>query len=214
MKVFVAEDQFLLRQGLVQLLTSHDVEIAGTAETGAELAQAVEASDADVALLDIRMPPTNTDEGIVAAVELRRRRPGFPVLLLSQYVEHLYLEELMRDGRSAVGYLLKDRVFDDVSFVRALRTVADGGAAIDPEVVAALMARRRVAEQLARLTPRETEVLALMAEGLANPVIAERLFITDKAVQKHINSIFTKLDLPDSGSNARRVQAVLTYLRQ
>lgn len=214
MKVFIAEDQFLLRQGLEQLLRAHGIDVVGSAESGEGLVAAVEATDADVALLDIRMPPTNTDEGITAAVELRRRRAGFPVLLLSQYVEHLYLDELLRDGRTGVGYLLKDRVFDDVSFVRALRTVADRGAAIDPEVVATLMSRRRVAAPLARLTPRETEVLALMAEGLANPVIAERLFVTDKAVQKHINSIFTKLDLPESGSTARRVQAVLTYLRQ
>lgn len=213
MRVFVAEDQFLLRQGLVQLLESHHLGVAGTAESAEALVGAVEASGADIALLDIRMPPTNSDEGIRAAVELRRRRPGFPVVLLSQYVEHLYLDELMSDGRSGVGYLLKDRVFDDVSFVRALRTVADGGAAIDPEVVAALMARRRVTQQLSRLTPRETEVLALMAEGLANPVIAQRLFITDKAVQKHINSIFTKLDMPASSSSARRVRAVLSYLR-
>lgn len=214
MKVFIAEDQFLLRQGLEQLLRAHGIDVVGTAESGDGLVAAVESTEADVALLDIRMPPTNTDEGIAAAVELRRRRPGFPVLLLSQYVEHLYLDELLRDGRTGVGYLLKDRVFDDVSFVRALRSVADGGAAIDPEVVAALMTRRRVAAPLARLTPRETEVLALMAEGLANPVIAERLFVTDKAVQKHINAIFMKLDLPESGSTARRVQAVLTYLRQ
>ncbi len=213
MRVFVAEDQFLLRQGLENLLTTNRVSVAGTADSGADLVDAVVASGADLALLDIRMPPSNTDEGIRAALELRRHRPGFPVVLLSQYVEQLYLNELLTDGASGVGYLLKDRVFDDISFVASLRTVAAGGTAVDPAVVSTLMRRRTVAQRLARLTAREVEVLAQMAEGHANPQIAARLFVTDKAVQKHVNSIFAKLDLQDSPTSARRVQAVLTYLR-
>ena len=213
MQVFVAEDQFLLRQGLVNLLSSNGLTVAGSADSGTGLVDAVVESGAELALLDIRMPPSNTDEGIRAALELRRRRPGFPVVLLSQYVEQLYLDELLADGATGVGYLLKDRVFDDISFVASLRTVARGGTAVDPAVVAALMQRRSVATRMERLTPREVEVLSLMAEGHANPTIAQRLFVTDKAVQKHINSIFTKLDLDDATITARRVQAVLTYLR-
>ena len=213
MQVFVAEDQFLLRQGLVNLLSSNGLTVAGSADSGTGLVDAVVESGAELALLDIRMPPSNTDEGIRAALELRRRRPGFPVVLLSQYVEQLYLDELLADGATGVGYLLKDRVFDDISFVASLRTVARGGTAVDPAVVAALMQRRSVATRMERLTPREVEVLSLMAEGHANPTVAQRLFVTDKAVQKHINSIFTKLDLDDATITARRVQAVLTYLR-
>lgn len=209
MRVFVAEDQYLLRQGLVRLLQSHGVEIAGEAAVAEGLVDAIEASAADIALLDIRMPPTNTDEGVQAALELRRRRHGFPVLLLSQYVERLYLDELLGDRESGMGYLLKDRVFDDASFVAALRNVAGGGVAVDPEAVRGMLDQR----PLDRLTPREREVLGLMAEGWSNPVIGERLFITDKAVQKHINSIFMKLDLPSADIASRRVQAVLTFLR-
>lgn len=213
MRVFVAEDQFLLRQGLENLLVGNGLTVAGSAGSGRGLVDAILDSGAELALLDIRMPPSNTDEGIRAALELRQRRPGFPVVLLSQYVEQLYLDELLADGASGVGYLLKDRVFDDVSFVVSLRTVAGGGTAVDPAVVAALMQRRTVASRMERLTPREVEVLSLMAEGHANPAIAERLFVTDKAVQKHINSIFTKLGLGDSAIAARRVQAVLAHLR-
>lgn len=209
-RVFVAEDQYLLRQGLVRLLQSHEIEIVGEADSADGLVEAIESSDADVALLDIRMPPTNTDEGIQAALELRRRTPQFPVLLLSQYVERLYLDELLGDEEAGMGYLLKDRVFDDVSFIAALRNVAAGGIAVDPEAVQAMLDQR----PLDRLTPREREVLGLMAEGWSNPVIAERLFITDKAVQKHINSIFMKLDLPSADVASRRVQAVLAFLRR
>ena len=213
MRIFVAEDQFLLRQGLVNLLTSNGLTVVGSADSGTGLVDAVVGSGADVALLDIRMPPSNTDEGIRAALDLRRRHAGFPVVLLSQYVEQLYLNELLADGGVGVGYLLKDRVFDDVSFVQSLRTVARAGTAIDPTVVSALMERRTVATRMERLTTREVEVLALMAEGHANLAIAKRLFVTDKAVQKHINSLFAKLDLDDPATTARRVQAVLTYLR-
>ena len=217
MRVFIAEDQFLLRRGLEELLTAHRVTVAGTAAQTEGLVSAVERSEASLALLDIRMPPTETDEGLRVALELRRRRPGFPVVLLSQYVELLYLEELLGGpgpgSQGGVGYLLKDRVFDDRQFMDALRTVHAGGTAVDPEVVQALMRRRSVQEPLDRLTPREAEVLGLMAAGASNTRVAEQLVVTAKAVAKHINSIFAKLDLSDDGSNARRVQAVTTFLR-
>lgn len=213
MRVFVAEDQFLLRQGLENLLTGHGIEIAGSVATGDEVLPGLADADADLALLDIRMPPSNTDEGIRAALELRRRNRGFPVVLLSQYVEHLYLDELLGDGAGAVGYLLKDRVFDDVSFVDALRTVASGGTVVDPEVITSLMQRQVVRSRLSSLTPRELEVLARMAEGDGNAAIAAKLVVTEKAVQKHINSIFTKLDLGEETASARRVLAVLAFLR-
>lgn len=213
MRVFLAEDQFLLRQGLENLLRSNAVTVAGSAPDADGLVAAVLAAEPDVALLDIRMPPTNTDEGIRAALELRRLRPGFPVVLLSQYVEHVYLDELLGDGRGAVGYLLKDRVFDDVSFVASLRTVAGGGTVVDPEVITSLMQRQVLGNRLSVLTARENEVLARMAEGEANTAIAERLVVTEKAVQKHINSIFTKLGLSEEPNSARRVLAVLAFLR-
>lgn len=213
MRVFLAEDQFLLRQGLENLLRSNAVTVAGSAPDADGLVAAVLAAEPDVALLDIRMPPTNTDEGIRAALELRRLRPGFPVVLLSQYVEHVYLDELLGDGRGAVGYLLKDRVFDDVSFVASLRTVAGGGTVVDPEVITSLMQRQVLGNRLSVLTARENEVLARMAEGEANAAIAERLVVTEKAVQKHINSIFTKLGLSEEPNSARRVLAVLAFLR-
>lgn len=213
MRVFIAEDQFLLRHGLENLLSSNGIEVAGSADTAERLAEMVDESAASLALLDIRMPPTHTDEGLRAAMELRTRRPGFTVVLLSQYVERLYVNELLADNAGGVGYLLKDRVFEEQQFVDALRAVHDGGTVIDPEVVTALMRRSRVQKSLDRLTPRETEVLAWMAEGETNSRIAARLVITEKAVAKHINSMFAKLDLPDSGSNTRRVQAVLTFLQ-
>lgn len=213
MRVFLAEDQFLLRQGLENLLRSNGVTVAGSAPDAEGLVAAVLAAEPDVALLDIRMPPTNTDEGIRAALELRQLRPGFPVVLLSQYVEHVYLDELLGDGRGAVGYLLKDRVFDDVSFVASLRTVAGGGTVVDPEVITSLMQRQVLGNRLSVLTARENEVLARMAEGESNTAIAERLVVTEKAVQKHINSIFTKLGLSEEPNSARRVLAVLAFLR-
>lgn len=214
MRVFIAEDQFLLRRGLEDLLTAHGIEVAGSVADAQTVVDGVRESNADLALLDIRMPPTHTDEGIRAALDLRRATPGFPVVLLSQYVEELYLDELLADGTGGVGYLLKDRVFDDVQFVAALRTTAAGGTSVDPEVVARLLKRRAVQSKVARLTPREFEVLSLMAEGESNQQIAGKLFVTEKAVAKHINSMFAKLDLPDSNSNARRVLAVLTFLRR
>ena len=212
MRIFIAEDQFLLRQGIEGLVTARGLTLAGTAEHGKGLVRAVEDSGADLALLDIRMPPSDTDEGVRAALELRRRRPGFPVVLLSQYVEQLYLDELLASGAGAVGYLLKDRVFDGSQFVRLLEAVGAGGTVVDPEVVARLRSRQPDSGPLAALTPREYEVLGLMAEGEGNERIAARLVVTDKAVQKHVNGIFAKLALPNSRSNARRVQAVLLYL--
>jgi DNA-binding NarL/FixJ family response regulator len=217
MRVFLAEDQYLLRQGLERLLVSQGVEVVGSVATADEFLSAVGGSlppaDAarapmDLALLDIRMPPTNTDEGIRAALELRRRRRGFPVVLLSQYVEHVYLDELLGDGAGAIGYLLKDRVF-----VESLRSVAGGGTVIDPEVIVTLMQRQAARGRLSSLTPRETEVLSRMAQGDANTSIAERLVITEKAVQKHINAIFAKLGLAEEPTSARRVLAVLAFLR-
>ena len=225
MRVFLAEDQYLLRQGLERLLISQGVEVVGSVATADEFLAAVGGSlpptglvgaaraPMDLALLDIRMPPTNTDEGIRSALELRRRRRGFPVVLLSQYVEHVYLDELLGDGAGAIGYLLKDRVFDDVSFVESLRTVAAGGTVVDPEVIVTLMQRQAARGRLSSLTPRETEVLSRMAQGDANTSIAERLVITEKAVQKHINAIFAKLGLAEEPTSARRVLAVLAFLR-
>ncbi|MBK7821174.1 MAG: response regulator transcription factor [Tessaracoccus sp.] len=233
MRVFLAEDQYLLRQGLERLLVSQGVEVVGSVATAEDFLAAIDLglgepgrvqpaggvgastakSSMDLALLDIRMPPTNTDEGIRAALELRRRRRGFPVVLLSQYVEHVYLDELLGDGAGGIGYLLKDRVFDDVSFVASLRTVAAGGTVVDPEVIVTLMQRQTARGRLSSLTPRETEVLSRMAQGDANTTIAARLVVTEKAVQKHINAIFSKLGLAEEPTSARRVLAVLAFLR-
>ena len=213
MRIVLAEDQFLLRDGLVRLLTSHGVDVAAAVARGDEIVPAVEEYRPDLALLDIRLPPTFSDEGLRAAIEIRRSRPGFPVVILSQYVEELYVEELLSDGGEGVGYLLKDRVFDDEQFVRTLHTVRHGGTALDPEVVRSMMGRSAAVRPLDRLTPREREVLALMAEGHSNTVIAQRLVVTEKAVAKHINSILAKLSLPPSATTSRRVAAVLTYLR-
>jgi DNA-binding NarL/FixJ family response regulator len=208
-RVILAEDQALLREGLIRLLESHGFQIAAAAVDADSLAQALAEPDADIALLDVRLPPTGTDEGLRAAVDLRHRRPGFPVVVLSQYVERIYARELLADGRGGVGYLLKERVGDVREFVDVLRRVAAGGTILDPEVVAAVMARQ---EPVERLTPREREVLALMAEGRSNAAIAAALFVTDKAVAKHTNSIFTKLDLPLAADDHRRVLAVLAWL--
>jgi DNA-binding NarL/FixJ family response regulator len=212
-RIVLAEDQFLLRDGLTRLLATHSVEVVAAVAHGDEILPAIAQHSPDLALLDVRLPPSFADEGLRAALEARTRWPGLPVLLLSQYVEQLYVDELLAGGAGGVGYLLKDRVFDDAQFVSALRTVAAGGTAVDPEVVRALMQRRSATNLLERLTPRELEVLALMAEGEGNQAIAERLVVTEKAVAKHINSILTKLDLPTSSTVSRRVVAVLTYLR-
>ena len=210
MRVVIAEDLALLRDGLTRLFEANDFEVVAAVDNAPSLAKALAEHDVDVAVLDVRMPPTFTNEGLVAAIEARRARPGFPVLVLSQYVEPLYARELLSSGAGAVGYLLKDRVADVPGFVSAVRQVAAGGTVLDPEVVAALVVRAD--QPLARLTDREKEVLALMAEGRSNAAIAARLFVSEKAVGKHTSNIFAKLDLPEAADDNRRVLAVLAYL--
>jgi DNA-binding NarL/FixJ family response regulator len=210
--VVIVEDLLLLRDGLIRLLRTNGFEVAAAVDTGEALLDALDAHQPDVAVVDVRLPPTFTDEGLRAAIEARRRRPGFPVLILSQYVEQLYARELLSDGAGGVGYLLKDRVGDVRQFVEAVRRVADGGTAMDPEVISQILARRSRRTPLAELTAREREVLALMAEGRTNAAVARRLVITIKAVSKHIASIFAKLSLPPSDDDHRRVLAVLAYL--
>ena len=212
MRVVVAEDHALLRDGLTRLLTAYGLEVVEALEGTSGLDQALVRPDVDLAVLDVRLPPTFTDEGLRAAIAARTARPGFPVMVLSQYVEQLYARELLASGDGAIGYLLKDRVADAGEFVESVRRVGSGGTVLDPEVVAALMSRRRD-EPIDRLTEREREVLALMAEGRSNAAIASALWVTEKAVAKHINSIFTKLDLPVAVDDNRRVLAVLAYLR-
>ena len=212
MRVVVAEDLFLLRDGLVRLLEAHEFEIAAAVADAPGLLQALVEERPDVAIVDVRLPPTFTDDGLRMALEARQAVPGLPVLVLSQYVEQLYARELLADRAGGVGYLLKDRVFNDDQFVDAVRTVAAGGTVMDSEVVAKLLGRRAREEPLARLSAREREVLGLMAEGRSNSAIAQRLFVTEKAVSKHSTSIFTKLDLAPSDDDNRRVLAVLTYL--
>jgi DNA-binding NarL/FixJ family response regulator len=211
-RVVVAEDLFLLRDGLVRLLEAHGFEITEAVGTGPALLRALLTHRPDVAIVDVRLPPSFTDEGLQAALAARREVPGLPVLVLSQYVEQLYARELLADQAGGVGYLLKDRVFNDDQFVEALRAVAGGGTVMDPEVVSKLLVRRARDEPVTRLSPREREVLALMAEGRSNSAIAQRLFVTEKAVSKHSTSIFAKLDLVPSDDDNRRVLAVLAYL--
>jgi DNA-binding NarL/FixJ family response regulator len=211
-RVVLGEDLTLLRDGLTRLLAAYDMRVVATADNGPDLLRAVLDHRPDVAVVDVRLPPTFTDEGLQAAIAARTRIPGLPVLVLSQHVEQLYARELMSDGNGGFGYLLKDRVSDVVRFVEAVQVVAAGGSVLDPEVVAQMMARHARDDLLGRLTPREREVLALMAEGRANAGIASRLVVTEKAVSKHINSIFTKLDLYPAEDNNRRVLAVLAYL--
>ncbi|GAB3656285.1 response regulator [Actinocorallia lasiicapitis] len=210
MRLVIAEDLVLLRDGLVSLLTAAGHEIVAAVGTGPDLLDALIEHEPDVAVVDVRLPPTQTDEGIRATIEARRRAPGLPVLILSQYVEQLYARELLADGSGGVGYLLKDRVFDTAQFLDALARVAAGGTALDPEVVARLLHRNDA--KIGRLSPRESEVLALMAEGRSNAAIAQRLVITERAVTKHTSNIFTKLDLPLSDDDNRRVLAVLAHL--
>ncbi|WP_169978224.1 response regulator transcription factor [Microbispora sp. H10836] len=214
MRVVVADDAVLIREGLVRLLEEFGCEVVETVGTGEDLVQAVAAHRPDVSVVDVRMPPTFTDEGLRAAVEAREKVPGTPVLILSQYVEVSYADDLLADARGAVGYLLKDRVVDVEEFMDGLRRVAAGGTVFDPQVVAQLMVRRRRDDPLASLTPREREVLELMAEGRSNPAIARRLVVTEGAVEKHIRGIFAKLGLHAEDSDQhRRVLAVLAYLR-
>ncbi len=212
MRVVVAEDLFLLRDGLVRLLEAHGFEIAATAGDAPGLLTALISERPEVAIVDVRLPPTFTDDGLRAAIEARKQVPGLPVLVLSQYVEQLYARELLADRAGGVGYLLKDRVFNDDQFVDAVRAVAAGGTVMDTEVVTKLLGRRAREETLARLSAREREVLALMAEGRSNSAIAQRLYVSEKAVSKHSTSIFTKLDLAQSDDDNRRVLAVLAYL--
>ncbi|MER5843127.1 response regulator transcription factor [Streptomyces prasinus] len=213
MRVVLAEDLFLLRDGLVRLLEAHDFEIAAAVESGPELGRALAELDPDVAVVDVRLPPTHTDEGLQCALEARRRRPGLPVLVLSQHVEQLYARELLADGRGAVGYLLKDRVFDAEQFVDAVRRVAAGGTAMDPQVIQQLLARKSGDDRpSARLTPREREVLEEMAQGRSNAAIAAKLVVTERAIAKHTANIFAKLGLEVSDDDNRRVLAVLAHL--
>lgn len=212
LRAVVAEDQALLRVGLTRILEASGMVVVAAVDNAPSLTRALASPDVDVAVVDVRMPPSHTTEGLVAAVAARRARPGFPVLVLSQYVEPLYARELLASGEGAVGYLLKDRVADVDGFVAAVRQVASGGTVLDPEVVAGLVSGAGREQPLERLTPREREVLTLMAEGRSNAAIAARLFVSEKAVGKHTNAIFTKLDLPPAPDDNRRVLAVLAWL--
>jgi len=211
LRVVIAEDLALLREGLTRLLEENGMEVAAAVEDGEALLAAVESEAPDVCVVDVRLPPSFRDEGIRAAVEARRRVPGLPVLVLSQYVERIYAKELLSDGSGGVGYLLKDRVGEVGEFVDAVRRVAEGGTAMDPEVVAQLVAGRGSA-RLEELTPRERDVLALMAEGRSNQGIARAMVVTEGAVEKHVSSIFGKLGLPPGADDHRRVLAVLSWL--
>jgi DNA-binding NarL/FixJ family response regulator/class 3 adenylate cyclase len=208
----VAEDSTLLREGVARLLEDAEFDVVGQAGTADELMLKVRSYRPDVAIVDVRMPPTQTDEGIQAAREIRSRYPGTSVLVLSQHVEHTYAVELLGDGAQGLGYLLKDRIADVDEFTAAVRRVAEGGSALDPHVVSELLGRNRSGDPLQRLTPREREVLELMAEGRSNQAIGARLFITPRAVEKHVTSIFTKLGLPAAPEDHRRVLAVLRFL--
>jgi DNA-binding NarL/FixJ family response regulator len=211
-RLVVAEDLYLLREGLVRLLKARGFEIAAATDSAPGLLAALLEHRPDLAIVDIRLPPTNTDDGLRAALAARERIPGLPILLLSQYVEPVYAQELLADQAGGVGYLLKDRVFSDDQFVDVIRTVAAGGTVMDPQVVTKLLLRRSRSEPLSRLSERERQVLELMAEGRSNSAIANRLFVSEKAVSKHSTSIFTKLELAPSDDDNRRVLAVLAYL--
>jgi DNA-binding NarL/FixJ family response regulator len=213
LRVVVADDSVLLREGLIRLLTENGHDVVAAVGDGPSLVTAIETHRPDVSVVDVRMPPSNTDEGLRAAVEARRRVPRSPVLVLSQYVEVSYADDLLADGAGAVGYLLKDRVAAITDFLDALDRVASGGMVLDPEVVSQLLVRRRRDDPLRELTPREQNVLALMAEGRSNTNIARTLVVSDGAVEKHVRNIFTKLVLPPDDEQNRRVLAVLTYLR-
>jgi DNA-binding NarL/FixJ family response regulator len=209
MRVVIAEDLALLRDGLTRLLEAFDFEVVEAVDNGPALLPALIKHRPDVAVVDVRLPPTFTDEGLQAAIAARTEVPGLPILVLSQHVEPLYARELLTDRNGGVGYLLKDRISNVGQFIEGVRRVADGGTAMDPEVVSQLLARR---EPLAILTAREREVLGGMAEGRSNAAIAAKLFVTEKAVSKHINNIFTKLNMAPSEDDNRRVLAVLAYL--
>lgn len=212
MRVVIAEDQFLLREGLARMLDAHGLEVVAAVDNGDDFVAAVTADPPDIAVVDVRLPPTFTDEGLRAALAARKESPGLPILVLSQYVEQLYARELMADGSGGIGYLLKDRVLDSAQFFDAIRRVAAGGTAMDPEVIARLFARNTDNDAISALSPREREVLGLMAEGRSNAAIAQQLVITERAVAKHTASIFLRLDLQPSDDDNRRVLAVLAYL--
>ena len=212
MRVIVADDSVLLREGVTRLLEDADFEVVGQAADGEELMRKVKAHKPDVAIIDIRMPPTHTDEGLKAARAIREEMPDTGVLVLSQYLEEEYALELLGDDAAGVGYLLKDRVSDLDRFTEAIRRVAEGGSALDPEVVSQMLGRRRAEDPLEVLTPREREVLELMAEGRSNQAIADALVVSERAVEKHVTSIFSKLNLPPAAEDHRRVLAVLAFL--
>ncbi|KIA61324.1 response regulator transcription factor [Nocardia vulneris] len=212
MRIVVAEDLYLLRDGIVRLLDAYGHEIVATAATGPEALHAMLTQRPDIAIVDVRMPPTNTDEGLTAALSARKQIPGLPVLILSQHVEQLYARELLADHAGGVGYLLKDSVFDAEQFIDALERVAAGGTALDPAVVTKLLARPTAATKLAQLTERERSVLALMAQGLSNSAIASRLFLSESAISKYTTTTFDKLGIQEDGTANRRVLAVLAYL--
>ncbi|MER5203735.1 response regulator transcription factor [Streptomyces sp. NPDC002825] len=214
MRIVVAEDLYLLRDGMVRLIEAYGHEVVATAATGPETLQALRTWRPDVAVVDVRMPPSHTDEGLRAAIAARAELPGLPVLILSQYVEQLYARELLADGSGGVGYFLKDSVFDADQFIDALERVAAGGTAMDPAVIARLLSGGPSNRRLEKLTAREHSVLGLMAEGLSNQVIAQRLFLSESAIGKYTTSLFGKLGIVDDGTNNRRVLAVLAYLNK
>jgi DNA-binding NarL/FixJ family response regulator len=212
MRVIIAEDLFLLRQGLIRLLEDYDFQILTAVDNGPELVNALLTLKPDVAVVDVRLHPSFTDEGLRAAIEARRQIPGLPVLVLSQHVEELYARELLADGNGGIGYLLKDRVLDAEQFIDTVHRVAAGGTAIDPQVISRLLTHRTDDTPVAKLTTREREVLKLMAEGWSNTAIAERLVLSERAISKHTSNIFGKLRLTPSDDVNRRVLAVLAYL--
>ncbi|MEU9045450.1 MULTISPECIES: response regulator transcription factor [unclassified Kitasatospora] len=214
MRIVVAEDLYLLRDGMVHLLEAYGHQVVATAATGPETLDALLTHRPDAAVVDVRMPPTQSDEGLQAALAARREVPGLPVLILSQHVEQLYARELLADGTGGIGYFLKESVFDGEQFVDALERVAKGGTAMDPAVIAALVSSAPSNRRLDRLTERELEVLGLMAEGLSNQAIAQRLFLSDSAISKYTTSMFGKLGLIDDENGNRRVLAVLAYLNK
>lgn len=213
LRVVLADDSVLLREGTARLLVDAGFDVVGQAGDGEELLLKVRSYSPDVVIVDIRMPPTHTDEGLRAAKEIRARHPDVGVVVLSSHIEAEYAVELLGENAEGVGYLLKDRVSDVAEFAAAVRRVAEGGSALDPTIVSSLVGRRRHDDPIDTLTPREREVLTLMAEGLSNRALAERLFVTERAVEKHVTSIFGKLKLPADAAAHRRVLAVLAFLR-
>jgi len=212
-RAVIAEDSTLLRDGLTRILTAYGIDVVRAVQSAPSLAEALRTEQPDIAVVDVRMPPTFTDDGLRVAIQARSHTPDLPVLVLSQYVEQLYAQELLDSGSGGIGYLLKDRVADVAGFIDTVHRVAGGGTVLDPDVVRRLLARQRAGTPIERLSPREREVLELMAQGRSNAAIAAALFVTERSVSKHTNSIFTKLDLPIDVDDNRRVLAVLTYLR-